>query len=61
MPSAAYVAVKVLVPVVVEVREQLPAPDVNVAEQVALPSLTVTLPVGVPVLGACATTLKFTV
>ena len=57
----AYVAVKVLVPAVVELSEQLPAPAANVPEQFVLPSLTVTLPVGVPVPGACTVTVKFTV
>ena len=59
LPSPPYVATRVLVPAVVEVSEQVPT--AAVATQVALPSETVTLPVGVPAPGAAATTLKLTV
>ena len=56
--SPAYVAVIVLVPVEVEVREQFPAAAAPV--QLAVPSLTVTLPVGVPLPGALAATVNAT-
>jgi hypothetical protein len=52
--SPAYVAVSVFAPAVVEVSAQLPA--VTVPMQLALPSLTVTLPVGVPLPGVFTAT-----
>jgi hypothetical protein len=42
------VAVRVLLPVVVEVKSQDPDPPDNVAVQLALPSVIYTVPVGVP-------------
>ena len=55
LPSPAYVAVIVLLPAVVDVRLQLPA--ATVATQLAVPSLTVTFPVGVPLPGAVTLTV----
>jgi hypothetical protein len=46
--SLLYVAISVLEPAVKEVSEQLPEPEPSVPMQVFVPSLTVTLPVGVP-------------
>ena len=46
MPSPAYVAVINLAPGVVDIK--LHIPEATVPTQVAVPSLTVTLPVGVP-------------
>ncbi|HEX9729769.1 MAG TPA: hypothetical protein VGA37_14810, partial [Gemmatimonadales bacterium] len=58
-PSPAYVATSVFAPAVVDVSEQLPA--ATVSTQLAVPSLTVTLPVGVPAPGATAATVNVTV
>jgi hypothetical protein len=57
--SPAYVAMIVFAPAVVEVKEQLPAE--TVPTQLADPSLTVTLPDGVPLPGALAATVNATV
>jgi hypothetical protein len=51
----AYVAVRLFAPAVVKVSEQFPAATVPV--QLTVPSLTVTLPVGVPVPGLFTVTL----
>jgi hypothetical protein len=57
-----YVAVTCFSPAVVGVSWQLPDPPLRVAGQVApVPSLTVTVPVGVPVPGATGATLTATV
>src|ERR1044071_9585128 len=53
--SPAYVAVSVLAPGEVKVREQLPAATVPV--QLIVPSLTVTFPVGVPAPGEVTDTV----
>jgi len=53
--SPAYVAVTVLLPALVDVRVQVPA--ATLAEHVAVPSLTVTLPVGVPLPGGGTVTV----
>jgi hypothetical protein len=47
----------VFVPAVVDVKVQMPLPPERVAMQLAEPSLTVTVPVGVPAPGATAATL----
>ena len=47
-----------MAPAVVGIRGQLPAATEPV--QLSVPSLTVTLPVGVPLPGATAVTVKFT-
>jgi hypothetical protein len=52
------VAVSVFTPEVFEVSEQVPFP--TGAEHVALPSLTCTVPVGVPLPGATTTTDQLT-
>ena len=52
-------AVRVRAPDVLSVMIQVPA--ATVSEQLFTPSLTVTLPVGVPAPGATGTTVKFTV
>lgn len=57
--SPAYVAVSVRAPGVVSVILQVPAATVPM--QLFTPSLTVTLPVGVPAPGALAVTVKLTV
>jgi len=54
----AYTAVIVLVPALVEVNVQVPA--VTVPTHVADPSLTVTLPLGVPLPGPTGATAKLT-
>ena len=56
--SPAYVAVNVFVPALVNVRLHVPAATVPM--QLTAPSLTVTLPVGVPLPGALTVTLKVT-
>lgn len=56
--SPAYAAVRVRAPPVVSEILQVPATTVPV--QLSLPSLTVTLPVGVPAPGATGATAKFT-
>ena len=55
-PSPAYAAVRVRPPAEVNVMLQLPA--ATLALQLCVPSLTVTVPVGVPLPGALATTLN---
>jgi hypothetical protein len=58
--SPEYVAVRVLgLPAVFDVSEQLPAP--TGAKQLSVPSLTVTVPVGVPLPGATGATVHETV
>src|SRR5216683_4970017 len=58
--SPEYVAVSDFgLPAVVEVRLQLPAP--TAAEQISVPSLTVTVPVGAPLPGATGATVHETV
>ena len=59
LPSPLYVAVSVLTPAVVEAKEQLVAG--KVAVQIATPSLTVTVPVGLPAPGEFTVTAKLTV
>ena len=58
---ATYVAVTDFVPGVVDVNAHEPVPPLRDALHVAVPSLTVTLPPGVPVPGAAAATLTATV
>ena len=55
LPSPAYAAVMDFVPVLVDVSEHWPT-EID-AEQVADPSLTVTLPVGVPAPGPVTETV----
>jgi hypothetical protein len=57
--SPAYVAVKLFAPALVNVMVHVPAATVPV--QLAVPSLTVTLPVGAPAPGAVIDTEKLTV
>ena len=57
--SPAYVAVSVFEPALVDVSEQVP--EATVPVQLLVPSLIVTLPVGVPVPGAFTLTLKLMV
>jgi hypothetical protein len=56
--SPAYVAVNAFAPALVNVRLHVPA--ATVPTQLIVPSLTVTLPVGVPLPGALTVTLKVT-
>src|SRR5207247_654258 len=56
VPLPAYVATRVLAPAVVSVTVQVPAATVPL--QACVPSLTVTVPVGVPLPGAAAVTAK---
>ena len=60
LASPAYVATMDFVPAVVDVREQLPFGAEPVHGAAPVPSLTVTVPVGVPLAGGAAATEKLT-